>query len=348
MPDQLPVFDGHNDVLLRLAERGEDVGAFLERNDEGHLDLPRAREGGFVGGLFAVFTPSPNSPESVQRQGGYERPLPDPPDIATAQQNTLALAASLFRLERQSRGMLRVCRSVPEIRASVEDGALAAVFHVEGAEAVGEDLAFLEVLFQAGLRSLGPVWSRTNAFGSGVPFNYPGTPDTGEGLTDLGKELVRECNRLGIMVDLSHMNEKGFWDVAELSDKPLVASHSNAHAICPVPRNLTDRQLAAVSESGGLVGLNFAVGFLDPSGSKKPELPLEVMVRHVDHLVEHLGIGGVALGSDFDGCVVSNGIVDVTGLPKLIGALRNHGYDDAALRRICFENWLDVLERTWA
>jgi membrane dipeptidase len=347
MSSPIPVFDGHNDVLLRLAEHGEGARSFLERSNEGHIDLPRAKEGGFVGGLFACYTPSPNSHERIEREGGYETPLPDPPDIGTAQRHTMVLAARLFRLERESHGSLRVCRSVDDIRMAVAEGAVAAVFHIEGAESIGPDLDALEVFHQAGLRSLGPVWSRANDFGQGVPFNYPGTPDLGPGLTDLGIELVRACNRLGIMVDLSHLNERGFWDVARTSEKPLVASHSNAHAICPVPRNLTDRQLDAVKESRGLVGMNFAVGFLNPTGGREAAMPLQIMVRHMDHLVERLGVEGVALGSDFDGCVVPEAIGDVAGLPALIEALRAHGYDDETLRRICFENWLDVLGRTW-
>ncbi|MEX2541348.1 MAG: dipeptidase [Trueperaceae bacterium] len=348
MHDKIPVFDGHNDVLLRLAEERGGGRSFLERGTEGHLDLPRAREGGLAGGLFAVFTPSASSPERIDRPDGYETPLPTAPDLATAQRNTLALAADLFRLERDSQGAMRVCRNVAEIRGSIADGALAVVLHIEGAEAIDDGFDGLEVFYRAGLRSLGLVWSRPNAFGTGVPFNYPGTPDIGPGLTNRGKELVRACNDLGVMVDLSHLNERGFWDVAGISDKPLVASHSNAHAICPVPRNLTDAQLEAVAESSGLVGVNFAVGFLDPGGSKDAGLPLEVMVRHVDHLVEKLGIEGVALGSDFDGATMPSEIGDVSGLPRLVEALRAHGYDDQTLRRICLDNWLDVLERSWA
>ncbi|HEX7004725.1 MAG TPA: dipeptidase [Trueperaceae bacterium] len=348
LPEKLPIFDGHNDVLLRLAERGQGPEGFLQRSDTGHLDLPRAREAGFAGGLFACFTPSAVATEPIVTDDGWERPMPEAPEIAVAQRNTLALAASLFRIERLSQGRLRVCRSVADIRECIESGVVAAVFHIEGAEAIDEDFHALEVFHQAGLRSLGPVWSRVNRFGSGVPFNYPGTPDIGPGLTELGKQLIRRCNELGILVDLSHLNERGFWDVARISDKPLVASHSNAHAICPVPRNLTDDQLEAIRDSGGLVGLNFAVAFLDPAGSKGPEMPLETMVRHVDHLLEKLGVNGVALGSDFDGCVVSTELGDVTGLPRLIEALRQHGYDQETLERICYLNWLDVLERTWA
>ena len=159
----------------------------------------------------------------------------------------------------------------------------------------------LDVLYAAGLRSLGPVWSRPNVFGHGVPFRCPSSPDTGPGLTDLGKALIGACNRLRIMIDLSHLNESGFWDVAAISDAPLVATHSNAHAISPHSRNLTDKQLAAIRETGGMVGVNFAVSFLRPDGRHDKDTPADLIVQHVEYLLEHVGEDGVGLGSDFDG-----------------------------------------------
>src|ERR687885_810159 len=120
------------------------------------------------------------------------------------------------------------------------------VLHIEGAEAIDPELEALELWYAAGLRSLGPVWSRPNAFGEGVPFAFPASPDTGPGLTRAGKALVRRCAELGIAVDLSHLNEAGFWDVARLDQGPLIASHSGAHALAAASRNLTDAQLDAV------------------------------------------------------------------------------------------------------
>lgn len=352
MTDKVAVFDGHNDVLLRLYLKGgaDPEAAFLEGNGTGHLDLPRAIAGGFAGGLFAVFVPSPDKgvdTDALMRQPQYDVPAPDTFGCEAALSATLAMAAILFRIEKRSGGRLTVCRSAGGIRDAVVAGSLAAVLHIEGAEAIDPDFRNLEVLFQAGLRSLGPVWSRANIFGHGVPFRFPSTPDTGPGLTDLGKELVRACNRLGVMVDLSHITEKGFWDVAELSDAPLVASHSNAHAITPHARNLTDRQLDAIRERGGLVGVNYAAAFLRPDGRMNPDTPLDVVLRHVDHLVEKLGIDGVGLGSDFDGATVPREIGDAAGLPHLVTALRQHGYDAGEIEKICFGNWLSVLERTW-
>jgi len=180
-----------------------------------------------------------------------------------------------------------------------------------------------------------------------VPFAYPQSPDTGPGLTDAGRALVRECDRLGVMIDLSHITEKGFWDVAGISDQPLVASHSNVHAITPVARNLTDRQLDAIRERNGLVGLNFAVTMLRPDGRDKGDTPIADMIRHVDHLVERLGIDGVAIGSDFDGALIPRAIGSAAGLQNLVAALSDAGYGDEDLAKICRENWLRVLRSAW-
>jgi membrane dipeptidase len=191
------------------------------------------------------------------------------------------------------------------------------------------------------------VWSRPNAFGHGVPFGFQRSPDTGPGLTPEGKALVRACNELGILVDISHLNEKGFWDVARLSDAPLVATHSGAHALCPSTRNLTDAQLDAIGETGGLVGVNFHVGFLRADGQEDPETPISDIVRHINHIAGRIGIEHVALGSDFDGATMPRQLGDVTGLPGLVAALRADGYGEADLSKITCQNWLRVLRETW-
>jgi membrane dipeptidase len=350
----LPIFIGHNDTLLNLylPERGEGR-TFFTRSDKGHIDLPRAREGGLGGGFFAIFVPPDPLTQPLSRaeptitSTGYEMPLASAINQSYAQRTTMAMTANLFRLEAESDGQVKVVRTVDELTTCLREGVLAAILHFEGAEAIDPGLDALEVFYQAGLRSLGIVWSRPNAFAHGVPFGFPRSPDTGPGLTGDGRELVRACNRLGIMLDLSHLNEQGFWDVAKLSDAPLVATHSNAHTLCPTTRNLIDEQLDAIKGSEGMVGLNFAVTDLREDGWNNPDTPLDVMVRHIDYLVEHLGIDCVGLGTDFDGATIPQEIGDVTGLPKLITALRERGYDDAALRKLAYENWVRVLNRTW-
>lgn len=346
------VFDGHNDVLLRLFKKQQPAveALFLDGEDEGHLDLPRMIEGRFGGGLFAVYIPSPKdgmSYSEMMRGETYDVPLPPLMEAAEAMPTALAMAAILFRIERAANGRVRVCRTAGEIRTCLEQGVLAMVLHMEGAEAIGPDLDALHVFHQCGLRSLGPVWSRPTIFGHGVPFRFPSTPDTGPGLTDAGKALVRACNDLRIAIDLSHINEQGFRDVAKLSDAPLIATHSNAHAVCPHARNLTDSQIEAIRDSGGMVGLNFATCFIRPDGQRTTDTGLELMLRHLDHLIGILGVDHVGMGSDFDGAEIPEAIGDVAGLPALHAAMGAHGYDETTLRKLCHENWIAVLERTW-
>lgn len=347
-----PIFDGHNDVLLRLL-RKQRAGVetdFLDGDGEGHLDLPRMRAGGLAGGLFAVCVPSPDTGidfMALMRGETYDVPLPPRMTADEALPAALAMTAILFRIERRSGGAVKVCRSAAEIRDCLARGVLAAVLHFEGAEAIGADLDGLHVLHEAGLRSLGPVWSRPTIFGDGVPFRFPSSPDTGGGLTDAGRALVRACNELRIAIDLSHITEQGFRDVAQLSDAPLIASHSNAHALCPSARNLTDWQLAAIRDSGGLAGLNFATCFLREDGQFDTDTGLDIMLRHLDHMIAVAGIEHVGLGSDFDGAIIPGAIGDAAGLPALIEAMRGHGFDDEALRKLCHDNWIAVLERTW-
>jgi membrane dipeptidase len=264
-----------------------------------------------------------------------------------AQRAVSTMGSLLLRIERESEGRVRICRSVGDIRLAMEQGVLAPVIHIEGAEAIDPDFEALDVLHAAGLRSLGPVWSRPNAFGHGVPFLCPSSPDTGPGLTDLGKALVGACNRLRILIDLSHLNERGFWDVAAISDAPLVATHSNAHALSPHSRNLTDKQLAAIRETGGLVGVNFAVSFLRPDGRHDADTPLALVVDHLAHMVAQVGEDGVGLGSDFDGARIPAGIGSAAGLPNLVEAMRSRGFGEPLIEKICFGNWLRVLAQTW-
>jgi membrane dipeptidase len=345
--DLVPVFDGHNDTLLKLelqAGTKRDRSFFMEAGFD-HIDLPRARKGGFAGGLFAMFVPS-RLPLDLNRPFDPADPANFAPITQeTALAFTLRLMARAREIEKASEGAVVIARSSREIHAAIEAGQLAMMLHIEGAEAIDADFKALESLHAAGLRSLGPVWSRPNIFGHGAPMTCPSSPDTGPGLSDAGKALVKACNALNIQIDLSHLTEKGFWDVARITEAPLVASHSNAHAICPSARNLTDKQLDAIAESGGLVGLNFHVGFLRPDGAMRSDTPLEIMVRHTDRLITRLGEEGVGLGSDFDGCLVPASLKDAAGLPKLVDAYRSAEYGEELIAKICSRNWLSVLER---
>lgn len=346
----IPVFDGHNDFLQRAVAAGADAArVWTDGDGTGHLDLPRMRRGGMIGGFFALWVPDSDIGDVTELLRQKENPpfdLPLPPMVGhpEALAQAFAQAAALLALERT--GTLSICRSVGDIRAAVDAGRIAAILHMEGAEPLA-DLDALHVWHAIGLRSLGFVWSRPTVYGQGVPFAFPSSPDRGAGLTDRGRALVRECIQLKIMIDLSHLNEKGCDDVARLSDAPLVATHSGAHAVCPSSRNLTDRQLRQIADSGGVVGLNYNTGFLAPDGRREPFRGFDILLRHLDHLLGILGENGVALGSDFDGAVMPADLPDASALPRFTEAMLAHGYGHDLAEKIAWRNWLAVLQRTW-
>jgi membrane dipeptidase len=254
----LGIFDGHNDSVQRLQEYRPDGIDFLARLADGHLDLPPI-DGGLVGGLFAMFVPPehPSVNDLIVTKSSYEVRLAEPLDTVYARRKMRELLAALKHLEARADGRIRIATSLNEIHSARQVGSFAVVLHMEGADGIDADLSELHTLYRSGLRSLGLVWSRPNIFGHGVPFAWPRSPDTGPGLTPAGKDLVRACNRLGMMIDVSHLNEKGFWDVARLSAAPLVATHACGQTICS-STDLTDKQLDAIRESDGVVGVNFS------------------------------------------------------------------------------------------
>jgi membrane dipeptidase len=346
MSGSVPVFDGHNDTILKLQlaaghGRPMDFAGDCAALD---IDLPKARAGNLAGGFFAMYTPS----QFLARDEEFR--MDDPANFAAVDQSvalnfTLAMFARLRRLSRELPDDLAICSDATDIRAAMGSGKIAILPHIEGAACIDTDFNALEILHAAGLRSLGLVWSRPNAFGDGAPMAAQPVIDPGQGLTPAGFELVRECNRLGVLVDLSHLTEAGFWDVAKTTNRPLMATHSNAHAVSPSARNLTDAQLKAVADSGGVVGLNFHVGFLREDCSDNADTPILQMIRHLDHMIAILGEDGVALGSDFDGCVIPTELGDSSGLPKLIAAMRQSGYGEELIAKICHQNWISAIER---
>jgi membrane dipeptidase len=319
------ILDGHNDVALRV----------WQGLPPKHVLIASAGDVDFAGGFFAMsaLAEMPDLPA----QAPYEVPLDSSVPFERAAKQVGEQLATLESMD------VAIARVVDDI----VPGRVNAIVHFEGAEPIAPDLSNLEDWYARGLRSLGIVWSRPNAFGEGVPFRFPASPDTGGGLTDAGRDLVHACNFLGIMVDVSHLNEKGFWDVVAATDAPVVATHSNPHALCPVTRNLTDEQLDAVAESDGIVGINFAVAFLRSDGRNDPETPVAEIVRHLDYVASRIGVEHVAFGSDFDGAEIPAELGSILGLPRLVEGLRAAGYDDEALAQITHRNWLRVLDATW-
>ncbi len=316
----IPIIDGHTDYLLSLTKTGR---SFIDETDIGHVDLPRARKGNIGAMISAVFIPSDLLPEHALIE-------------------TLRAVDLLKRTAAQSNGQMEQVRSYDQLVSCLERKVFGAILHYEGAEAIDPNFAVLRLSYELGLRSLGLVWSRPTIFAEGV-----GPQNTGKGLTGLGRELVKQCNEMGILLDVSHLNEPGFWDVIETSSKPFVASHSNARAVCAHERNLTDRQIKALAEKGGLMGINYATGFLVEGAQKSSDVPLSVLVDHIDHIVNLVGIDHVALGSDYDGAGVPEALKDAAHDWAIVEELDRRGYDEDSIAKICRDNWLRVLKDVW-
>lgn len=329
------VFDGHNDMLYQLWTRGDQKGQlFLSGEPSNPLSIThhKVKEGGLAGGLFAIFVPANKNVKGTRNLSQPE-----------AFQYTLDMLAIADYLNDAHGHSFRICRNKSDIIKAEKEGAIAAVLHIEGAEAIGADLTEIEQLSSRGIRSIGPLWSRPNIFGQGVPFTYPGSPDQGSGLTANGKALVKECDAAGIMLDVSHLNEAGFWDIAKISNQPIIASHSNAHSLCPSPRNLTDRQLDAIAERGGLVGVCFATAYLREDGARDRDTSLDLILRQFDYLISRIGEDNVAFGSDFDGAVLPASLSDAAALPTLITAMQAYGFGAPLIAKLCWDNWLNKL-----
>jgi len=330
----IPVVDGHNDALLRAWRSGESL---RERSSNGHLDLPRMRDGGVVAGFFAIFVPAtddePSDPRAplVLTHDGYEVPMEGALPFERADRIARELAAIAER-------DLRIVTRADDVLGGN------AILHLEGAEPIAPDLSNLCEWFERGLRSVGLVWSRPNAFGHGVPFRYPGSPDTGPGLTDAGRALVRAANELGLVLDLAHLNERGFFEVAAASTAPLVVSHAGAHELCRIPRNLTDDQLDTVRDSDGVVGVVFDTVMTREDGELVLETPLQTIAEHIEYIADRIGIDHVALGSDFDGSFPPHALDDVSKTQALLETL---AWSDDELAKLAHGNWLRVLRATW-
>lgn len=338
------ILDGHNDVLFKLeyeARIGKPIDFFGKT--ELDIDASKAKQGGFCGGLFAMFTCNDDL-------GSEKMPVGIKPIDNYSYKDSLAcvsgMIAEAYKLERLSDGYVVICKTAAELNAAAEAHKMGIMLHIEGCEAIDKNFNSLEMLYAAGLRSLGPVWSRDNLFGVGVPFEFPGDPDSGAGLSGLGVELIKICNQMNILVDLSHLNEKGFWDVAKHSDNPLMATHSNIYELCKTARNLKDKQLDAIAESKGVVGLNYATGFLNATGDMDADASLDVMFKHMEYMLEKLGEDGVALGSDFDGAPMPSQVRSVADLPNLIARFKQAGYSAELIDKICYKNWISFMQRS--
>ncbi|MFV5370723.1 dipeptidase [Acinetobacter pittii] len=344
-PSHIPVFDGHNDALTRLwlSDYPDPVHAFIHERLAGHLDLKRCQQAGFIGGMFAIFLP----PYSYVQQHHPNKLFDQNASDFTQQQieqiclEQLDLAHQLAQYSKN----IKICTSVQDIQDCRAEKKLAIVLHMEGAEALQQNPDLLDVFYERGLRSIGPLWNRPSRFGHGLNAKFPHSPDTGAGLTSDGKDFIKRCADKKMVIDVSHMNEKAFWNTVDILQQPIVATHSNSHALCPQARNLTEPQLKAIRESKGMVGVNFDVAFLRSDGQRNADTSIDVILEHLEYLMDHLGEEHVGFGSDFDGALIGTELEDVTGLHRLIERMQQRGYSKTLIENICLNNWVRVLYR---
>ncbi len=296
-PPRFIAFDAHCDSILDVVAGRRSLGL---RSTEGHIDLPRLRLGNVGVQFFSCFV-----------EQAYK---PDRSLVRVLQ------IIETFHSELDANPGLVLIRSKSDLDRIGDDGPVGAVLSLEGAEPIGTELVLLRLLFRLGVRSIGLVWNHRNMIGDGV-----GDARANGGLTSFGVEVVKEMNRLGMVVDVSHLNERGFWDVLSITDSPIIASHSNARSLCDHPRNLTDDQIKKLAENGGVIGVNFYPLFLSTEGKAS----IENVIQHIEHICEVGGVESVGLGSDFDGIdKVPEGLEDVTCVPRIAEALLNRGFSD--------------------
>jgi membrane dipeptidase len=319
---QAIIVDGHCDTLLRFQaqESGRPPGFGVPQDTNGHIDLARLKRGGVTAQNFAC----------------YVRPSYLP---AQATHQTLAMIDLFYRHVDEHPGDLCLATCADDILQAKERGMVAGILSLEGAEGLQGSLATLRMIYRLGVRWIGLTWNHRNQAADGL-----GEVRTGGGLTEFGVCLVQEMNRLGMLVDIAHLAPAGVRDVFEVCEAPVVASHANAHALCPVPRNLSDEQLTQLAATGGVVGVTYVPGFI--TDGDQPAT-LDMLLDHVDHIVRVAGIDHVGLGSDYDGFggAPPVGLEDVSCLPNLTAALLERGYAAADVHKILGGNWLRVLRQ---
>ncbi len=311
-----PVFDLHCDTALKLLGKDLLGGNSLRKNDT-HIDLERARNLPGYAQCFACFTtPAFQDWYHVSPVIAFEREM----------------GALLSQIE-QNADLIRQAYSAQEVRDNYEKGLMSGILTIEGPAGFGFDPELLQDLYAVGFRISTLGWNEQNVL--------TGSQKTGGGLTDLGREYVREAQRIGMIVDVSHISDQGFWDIMEFAEKPVIASHSNSRTICDVPRNLTDDMFRAICQTGGVAGINQYTEFL---GNKTD---LNTVCDHILHFLELDPEGKhIALGGDLDGCdELPAGFDGVQSYPALSRHLLDRGVSEKVVRNIYWENALEVMEK---
>ncbi len=309
------VFDGHCDTILEVINHKRSLGS---KTLIGHLDIPRMQEGGVDVQFFAVFIEDIYKPDRSLKR-------------------TLQLIDCFYKEIEKNQDDISLVTSYHQIEEVNRAGKIAAILSIEGGEALEGDLGVLRVLYKLGVRLLTLTWNQRNQIADGI-----GESRTGSGLTEFGLKVIDEMNDLGMLIDVSHLSETGFWDVVKRSKAPIVASHSNCYALCPHLRNLKDEQIKALADKGGVIGITFVPNFLT---QEKRKTTVEDVVKHIDYLVEKVGVDYVGLGSDFDGTGgLPLGLEGVDKIPNITEELLDRGYKEKDIKKILGENFLRVFK----
>ena len=355
------VLDTHDDTTQRFFSKTFDLA---KRNPDGHIDIPRMREGGMNAIFFSIWI-----------DGRTMGPL-------AVQKALDQIDAVRENVQRNSRDMV-FCRTAEEVRRAQAEGKIAALMGVEGGHMIGNDIRIVRIFGDLGVR-----YMTLSHFYNDEWADSSTDKPAHNGLTDYGKDIVREMNRQGIMVDISHVSDKTFYDALEVSKAPLIASHSSCRALCSHPRDMSDDMIKALAAKGGVIQINYEKSFIDQaykdasdkvSGGvvaifeqlkkecgddqeclgkkmvemekqavaegKLPHVSWERIVDHIDHVVKLVGADHVGLGSDFDGASMPEGMDDCSQLPKITEALMRKGYPDDDIRKILGGNTLRVMEQ---
>jgi len=287
------------------------------RSDLGHVDLPRLREGGVDCQVFAISSARNRTPPYALR-------------------TALDMIDVFYRECERNLDAVQPVYSHDDILESAEAGRVAAMLSIEGADVIEGRISMLSVFHRLGVRMVGLVHSLRNLLADGV-----GDARTGGGLSELGVQAIEELDRLGMIIDVSHINDRGFWDVVDIAKGPIIASHSNSRAVCSHPRNMTDDMIKALAERGGVLGMNFAPAFVHPTNPC-----VSTLVDHIDHIFDLVGPENVGLGSDFDGIPSTPvGLEDVTRMPNITEELIERGYGKEDLKKILGLNHLRVIKK---
>lgn len=332
------LIDTHNDITSMTVD-GFDIGSTGSKN---HTDLARLKAGGVGAVFFAAYV----APEHAKTNTSANRALQM---IDTIKHDIVARYPQAFVLAKTSR----------DIEGIHKQGRIAALIGIEGGHAIEDNLRLLRNFYDLGVRYMTLTHSNTNNWADSSGDDDKPEVRRHNGLTDLGKQVVAEMNRLGMIVDISHVSDKTFWDVLEVSRAPVFASHSSCRALSNVRRNMTDEMIVAMARKGGVIQINFFSGFLAPkpadvaqvNKSRQPsdQLPvpptqLEDVVAHINHVVKIAGIAAVGIGSDFDGISsVPVGLEDVSKFHNLTRALLEEGYSPADIQKIYGRNTLRLM-----